>query len=658
MALASDALRSLARGKQVSLAESEFAALPPSARTTRHYAAMCHAYANAGQVGDALRVADDMLEKHCGGGSFVQKGGRRVPQNMQYAYLVVATSLIKAASKARDYETATDVYATLTARGVKPDARLAANVLRAALWANVATDDVCEVLARSNAHLSLAGRRLLAGMFLRANRTHELKLLCRLALAELKLEADYRSSVDGGLEGIARRANAKLRTEHARHVAALAVHAPAPAGPGGDCLFYARGFCERGACCPFRHNPAAGKRQRDRSAAVLEQRFTAYEMHAKLAMALTLLGRRAPAKRALARCDKLAAALGAGDAQNAAATPSGADNDDDAEDDAGGSLTSAAFRETKREELALEVARVRRAWEHTAKPHLRKLGAYADAAMRTMLFDGVPAGATRKDTAAALVRAWRRGFGLDAVSRDGRLTDETLRGAYRNRLTKHGRVAWSSVFACDNPEVHLEVACGSGEWAAAQARADRSACWACLEIRPDRVHRCFAHAALERLPNLAVLAGDAREVLADRVRKGSVRRIVVRFPEPPHRRDHAGATDEAAVLNDSFFAACCRALRDDGMLSLYGDNRPYLDTLARDLHSSGAWAEGPGAPPAPGPSFAVRDGEPPGEASAGADGASLFDRFWAKGGVVGRWHVLLRRAQSDCARRTKRARLL
>ena len=126
--------------------------------------------------------------------------------------------------------------------------------------------------------LDLAGRRLLGGVLMRASRVTELRLLCLLARHEINTRGDYRATVGGG--GKAAQAAAiksvapdrqPLAGHTSRALAELVTHAPKP-DMGGDCMFWARGGCEKSVNCPFRHDPHASKRQRDRASTDVEQK--------------------------------------------------------------------------------------------------------------------------------------------------------------------------------------------------------------------------------------------------------------------------------------------------------------------------------------------------------------------------------------------------
>ena len=88
--------------------------------------------------------------------------------------------------------------------------------------------------------------------------------------------------------------------------------------------------------------------------------------------------------------------------------------------------------------------------------------------------------------------------------------------ADRNKAPIAAVLAKYEPFAGSKPASLLEVASGTGDWAAAQALAEvGTANWAALELRHDRVYDIFSRMVLQGVPNLAVIGGDAAQVLAE-----------------------------------------------------------------------------------------------------------------------------------------------
>ena len=84
--------------------------------------------------------------------------------------------------------------------------------------------------------------------------------------------------------------------------------------------------------------------------------------------------------------------------------------------------------------------------------------------------------------------------------------------------------------------IKLEICSGNGDWAVAQAAADRGeANWAALELRHDRVYNIFSRMVFEKAENLCVIGGDAGVVVAHHIAPASVAHVFINFPvRPPH----------------------------------------------------------------------------------------------------------------------------
>ena len=129
---------------------------------------------------------------------------------------------------------------------------------------------------------------------------------------------------------------------------------------------------------------------------------------------------------------------------------------------------------------------------------------------------------------------------------------------------------------------------GVGEWVAAQAAAQRGvARWVALELRHDRVYSIFSRMVCGNLQNLAVLGGDAAQILPQRLAPASVHRICVNFPEPPHHTSQQSELSTAEnhnhLLTHAFFRAMHTVLVDGGGVTIFGDNRAYCTALAGAL---------------------------------------------------------------------------
>jgi tRNA G46 methylase TrmB len=132
--------------------------------------------------------------------------------------------------------------------------------------------------------------------------------------------------------------------------------------------------------------------------------------------------------------------------------------------------------------------------------------------------------------------------------------------------------------------VKLEICSGFGEWVVAQAKAEAGvANWAALELRYDRCHNIFTRMVFEAVQNLAVLGGDASQILPNHISPDSVDHIFVNFPEPPQTNMSHGAESHLHLLTGSFFRDMHRVLRPGGRLTILHDEYRYCCLLAQTV---------------------------------------------------------------------------
>ena len=218
-----------------------------------------------------------------------------------------------------------------------------------------------------------------------------------------------------------------------------------------------------------------------------------------------------------------------------------------------------------------------------------------------------------------LVRSLERTFGLDVCVDSGLFTLRKMEKRFRKQLRAEC-LHWRKLFkrspaapasttkkrskkrrrgeqdAAETPigggggrlPVKLEICAGFGEWVVAQAKAERGvANWAALELRYDRCHSIFSRMVFEGCENLAILGGDAAQILpvkgSGHIRPDSVDHVFVNFPEPPQTDMHHGAESQLHLLTAEFFRAIHRVLRTGGRLTILHDEYRYCCLLARTV---------------------------------------------------------------------------
>ena len=109
---------------------------------------------------------------------------------------------------------------------------------------------------------------------------------------------------------------------------------------------------------------------------------------------------------------------------------------------------------------------------------------------------------SRQAAAEQLLAALRHTFGLEQAARLGLASIARCERRLQRVLCPRGTLRWARIFrTAGQPStlpLKLEVASGTGDWAAAQALAEvGTANWAALELRHDRVYDIFSRMVLQ-----------------------------------------------------------------------------------------------------------------------------------------------------------------
>jgi pentatricopeptide repeat protein len=509
--------------------------------------------------------------------------------------------------------------------------------------------------------------------------------------------------------------------EHTARSATEIVHRPSRTA--NPCMFWERGRCERGLSCSFYHDPAI--KQADALQVEAAQRDTELELSVQLAHAAALLGRRSACKHALRRAEGLQAAAASQEASGAGSgwqrqggqgwpsgggwsSGGGGGGGEEREEMRYGTGLHAGFR---RAELARDAARLSAYLEKLPRKKKAPPPSLERYLSRCLIFgtqleqsgggggggkeeagEAGEEGGGRSRTAGAavasrLLDALRRTAGLPQAARLGLTSEKRVRRKLAKAISKKGQLRWKRIFrqraSCDEGKkareggggetqaketkeedlpIKIEVASGTGDWVIAQALADvGKASWASIELRHDRVYSTFARMALQSVPNLCVMGGDAAAIVRTNLKPRSVSHAFINFPEPPSGFEGYDASNELHLLTSAFFTDLHRVLRPHGMLTILSDNGRYSRTLAATLGRLRGAATGSAAPVPLMVSEELPDvaqyeeiegvrlyhGVPGRECGHLQSESSYFDRLWEyrQGEETERFYMLLRRPQ-------------
>ena len=147
------------------------------------------------------------------------------------------------------------------------------------------------------------------------------------------------------------------------------------------------------------------------------------------------------------------------------------------------------------------------------------------------------------------------------------------------------------------------------------------ALWLALELRCDRVYHTVCRSILENivqhsqhtksssqyipentqinqnnnvtyvpsyggLSNLAIIGGDASDILPNRIAPSSITSVYVNHPEPPERTGGVGDSEGQHLLTQEFFSEIYRILIPTGTCTIVTDNLPYAKSLLQGLAKS------------------------------------------------------------------------
>eukprot|EP00040_Diaphanoeca_grandis_P018150 m.95338 g.95338 ORF g.95338 m.95338 type:complete len:763 (-) comp26811_c0_seq2:352-2640(-) len=198
----------------------------------------------------------------------------------------------------------------------------------------------------------------------------------------------------------------------------------------------------------------------------------------------------------------------------------------------------------------------------------------------------------------------------------------------------------------------LEVGCGTGEWAAAQAKSDvNKANWVALELRYDRVYETFSRMTFSGVENACVIGGDAMHIMQNYF-KQCLQHVFVNYPEPPERTSGVADSQGQHLLTGEFFVMLRERLLPDGMVTILTDNHLYAKSLTELMCASGFTSIELGNFDADPINTTVThdratvhlyEGTPRAACGHVASASSYFNRMWSEGNKSKRYYICVKK---------------
>lgn len=162
------------------------------------------------------------------------------------------------------------------------------------------------------------------------------------------------------------------------------------------------------------------------------------------------------------------------------------------------------------------------------------------------------------------------------------MSDSDPRRLYRERAPRapEGRFSLEELLEGCGP-IELDIGFGRGLSLFERAEAAPLSRIIGIEVKAKLVYKVDRRLRTRGLANVAVMQGDAREILKRAEPSGSVRRVAVHFPDPWWKKRH----DKRRVLGDALWTELGRLMQPGGELLIQTDVEhraaQYLDQLRR-----------------------------------------------------------------------------
>ena len=170
------------------------------------------------------------------------------------------------------------------------------------------------------------------------------------------------------------------------------------------------------------------------------------------------------------------------------------------------------------------------------------------------------------------------------VIRNGRLTAsqrKAIESYWQDYGIEYGKglLELDSVFQ-DKSDLVLEIGFGMGDSLLEMATVAPSLNFLGIEVHRPGIGKLLHGIARAKLKNLKVINHDAKEVLLNCVRDGSISKIQIFFPDPWHKKRH----NKRRLIQDDFIGLLASKLKPNGQLHLATDWEPYAEHMLEVLN--------------------------------------------------------------------------
>ena len=148
------------------------------------------------------------------------------------------------------------------------------------------------------------------------------------------------------------------------------------------------------------------------------------------------------------------------------------------------------------------------------------------------------------------------------------MSDSDLRRLYREHAPRapEGRFSLEALVEGEGP-IELDIGFGRGLSLFERAALAPESRIIGIEVKTKLAYKADERIRKQGLSNVAILCGDAREILKRAEPSGSVRRVSLHFPDPWWKKRH----DKRRVIGDALLVELSRLMKPGGELFIQTD---------------------------------------------------------------------------------------